>query len=105
MAVSTCYTVESVIDAIINADSYINQAADTGMYEAVDAVIDAGLALEQSGISELHLEILYYRWGMGYSQQETADILSMKRDRVAQVEVRSRNKIQAVLDRWSAEND
>ncbi|WP_368264059.1 hypothetical protein [Enterococcus innesii] len=79
MAVSTCYSVEEIIAAIKNADSYITKAADTGLYEAVDAVVDAGLALEQASISDNHLRVIYYRWVLGLSQQETADILGIQR--------------------------
>lgn len=100
MAVSTCYSVEEIIAAIKNADSYINKAADTGLYEAVDVVIDAGFALEQAGISDNHLRAIYYRWVVGLSQQETADILGIQRASVGRIEVLTRKRLQRVINKW-----
>ena len=103
MAVSTCYSVEEIIAAVVNTDSYINKAADTGHFSFVDTVIDAGLALEQAGISETHMKILYLLWVQGLSQTETAELLGMKRNTVTKIEGRAVKKIQAVLSRWEAE--
>lgn len=105
MAVSTCYSVEEIIAAVVNADSYINKAADTGHFSFVDTVIDAGLAIKAAKISEQHMKILYYRWAVGLTQQETASLLNMQRATVAKIESRSKQKLQAVLEQWEEESD
>lgn len=100
MAVSFCYSVDDVIAAISNADSYRNKAADTGQFIFVDAVIDAELALKQAPLTEAQREILHYRWTLGFTQEDTAVILGKKRDSIAKAEERSKRKIQLVLDQW-----
>lgn len=102
MAVSFCYSVDDVIAAISNADSYRNKAADTGQFIFVDTVIDAELALKQAGLTEAQHEILYYRWSLGFTQEETATILGKKRDSIAKAEERSRHKIRLLLEKWEA---
>lgn len=100
MAVSFCYSVDDVIAAISNADSYRNKAADTGQFIFVDTVIDAELALKRAGLTNAQREILYYRWTLGFTQEETALILGKKRDSIAKAEERSRCKVRLLLDTW-----
>ena len=105
MAVSSCYSVEDVIAAVINADSYRNKAADTGHFIFIDTVIDAELALKSAGISDSHLKILYYRWVYGLTQAETGRLFGRPRESIARIEARSKQKLQVVVDQWSAEED
>lgn len=104
MAVSSFYSVEDVIAAIKNADSYRNKAADTGHFIFVDAVIDAELALKQACLTDLQCEVLYYRWMLGLKQHEVSTLLGRSRESVGMAEVRSKQKIQRVLDNWEAES-
>lgn len=104
MAVSFCYSVDDVIAAISNADSYRNKAADTGHYVFIDTLLDAEIALQKSGLTTDQQEVLHYRWKLGFTQEETACIMSRSRESVGMAEVRSRHKIQKLLDKWEAES-
>lgn len=101
---SATYSLSKVLDAVINADTYITTSAYVGNFDLIDTVIDAEIALKRAGISEAHLRLMYYRWVLGYSQKETGVINGYTRDAVAKAEERCRNKIQAVLDSWAAED-
>lgn len=105
MAVSFCYSVDDVIAAISNADSYRNKAADTGHYVFIDTLLDAEIALQKSGLTTDQQEVLHYRWTLGLTQEETAKLMSRSRESVGMAEVRSRHKIQALLAKWEAEED
>lgn len=104
MAVSSCYSVDDVIAAVKSADSYRNKAADTGQFIFVDTVIDAELAIKQAALTALQCEVLYYRWIIGYKQHEVSALLGRSRESIGMAEVRSKQKIQKVLDKWEAEN-
>lgn len=103
MAVSFCYSVDDVIAAISNADSYRNKAADTGHYAFIDTVLDAELAVKKAGLTAYQQLVLRYRWTLGLTQEETATLLLRSRESVGMAEVRSRSKLQLLLDKWEAE--
>lgn len=104
MAVAICYSVEDVIAAISNADSYRNKAADTGHYAFIDTLLDAELALQKAGLTADQQIILHYRWSLGFTQEETAYLLGRSRESIGMAEVRSKHKIQVLLSKWEAED-
>ena len=104
MTVTAVLTADDVIDAIINADTYRMKAADTGLYDIIDTLIDADLALKKACISEKHLNILFYRWALGYEQKDIADKFSITQQSVSVIEARTKVKIQRVLDGWGKQN-
>ena len=104
MAMSATYSLTKVLDAVINADTYVYSSAYLGNFSLVDTVIDAEIALKRAGISEAHLRLMYYRWVLGYSQKETGALNGYTRDAVAKAEERARTKIQTVLDSWVEED-
>lgn len=105
MAVSFCYSVDDVIAAISNADSYRNKAVDTGHYNYIDAVLDAEIALDKADLSAYQQEVIYYRWRLGCSHVETAEIMGKTTNAVDMAVVRVKQKLQTVLDQWEAEEN
>lgn len=100
---SATYSLSNVLDAVINADTYILTSAYVGNFTLVDSVIDAELALKKAGISEAHLRLMYCRWVLGLTQKETGELNGYTREAVAKAEERCRTKLQAVLDGWEAD--
>lgn len=103
MAVSFCYSVDDVIAAISNADSYRNKAADTGQYYYIDTVLDAEIALKKAELSAYQKEVIFYRWRLGFSHVETAEIMGKSTNAVDMAVVRVKQKLQTVLSQWAVE--
>lgn len=101
--VSVTYSVDDVIGALSGADTYVISAAYSGRYEMVDIVIDAELALQQADLTEKQLEVMYYIWIVGWTQDFTAKVLGVSQSAVSQREFVARKNIQKVLDRWAGE--
>lgn len=104
MAVSAAYSVDSIVDAISNADTYIYTAAFTGSYVPVDLVIDADLALKQAGLTERQSEVIYYRWVQGLTQEETGTLLGVKQQTIMSTEQVALDKLSKVLEKWESED-
>lgn len=99
--VSVSYSVEDVIAALKDADTFVMTAAYSGKFELVDAVVDAELALSQASLTDKQLQVIYYRWIVGWTQEFLAGFLDVSQSAVAQREMAARANIQHVLDRWA----
>lgn len=101
---SAAYSVTNICDAIANADTYLYTAGTTGIYEAVDLVIDAELALEQADLNKQEKCVVHCRMKNGFTQEDTALILKISQPRVHQIESEIKKKIKAVLLKWERED-
>ena len=102
MAVSAAYTVSRLVDAFSHADTYVLTAAYTGIYEAVDTVLDAELALDKAKLSPQQEQIAELSWKQGFTQEEVGSILGITQQSVFVQERRAKEKIAGVIKEWGA---
>lgn len=104
MAVSAAYSVTNICDAIANADTYLYTAGVTGIYEAVDLVVDAELALVKANLNKQEKAVVDYRMKKGYTQEDTASVMQISQPRIHQIESSIKKKIGAVIRGWEQED-